>query len=66
MGATLSGLHVASAVLSCGPEELLRTSGPTLRIYQSEDMSTWPADQHPRIAANWRLDARHPPRAAIG
>lgn len=47
MGATLSGLDVARAVLHTSNEALLAQNGPTLRLIAAEDPSTWAAAPRP-------------------
>ncbi|MEY4949564.1 MAG: hypothetical protein RL698_1775 [Pseudomonadota bacterium] len=43
-GVTNSGLDAAAAALDCPREHLLGATGQTLRIFPSEDPSSWPAD----------------------
>ena len=40
-GATLSGLHLAAAILDCRPSELLRAKGQNLRIFSPEGPDEW-------------------------
>jgi phytoene dehydrogenase-like protein len=43
MGATLSGLDVARAILRCSNDEILSQRGPKLEVFSAEDPTTWPA-----------------------
>ena len=47
-GVTRSGLAAAAAVLGCEQADLLTATGQTLRIYPSEDPSSWPSALRPR------------------
>ena len=40
-GATLSGLHVAAAILGCRPSELLTATGQNLRIFSPTRPDEW-------------------------
>lgn len=42
MGATLSGLDVARAILRCSNEDILSQRGPPLEVFSAEDPATWP------------------------
>ena len=43
-GVTHSGLSAAAAALGCNRDDLLTATGQTLRIYPSEDPSSWPQE----------------------
>jgi phytoene dehydrogenase-like protein len=43
-GVTHSGLSAAAAALGCSRDDLLTATGQSLRIYPSEDPSSWPPD----------------------
>ncbi len=43
-GVTNSGLSAAAAALGCSHDDLLTATGQSLRIYPSEDPSSWPED----------------------
>lgn len=42
MGATLSGLDAARAILRCSNDEILCQRGAPLQVFSAEDPSTWP------------------------
>lgn len=46
-GVTNSGLNAAAAALGCGRDDLLTATGQSLRIYPSDDPSSWPEDLRP-------------------
>ena len=46
-GVTNSGLNAAAAALGCERDDLLTATGQTLRIYPSDDPSSWPEDLRP-------------------
>lgn len=49
LGATSSGLAAAAGILGCLVSQLLRSKGPALRIYPSEDPALWPEDLRQRM-----------------
>jgi phytoene dehydrogenase-like protein len=46
-GVTNSGLNAAAAALGCSRDDLLTATGQALRIYPSDDPSSWPEDLRP-------------------
>ena len=48
LGATISGLAAAAAVLGCEKHELLHATGQQLSVFPAEDASKWPDDLRPR------------------
>lgn len=49
-GVTSTGLAVARKILNCSTDDLLTQHGPELKIYPSEDPSSWPVDLQEVIA----------------
>jgi all-trans-retinol 13,14-reductase len=58
LGATLSGLAVASDILRCEMPDLLTARGQTLRIYPADEPSTWPEAMQRRVHRDERTTSK--------
>ncbi|HEV8325348.1 MAG TPA: NAD(P)/FAD-dependent oxidoreductase [Myxococcota bacterium] len=60
LGATLSGMQAAAALVGCGVDDFLRAKGGApLRVYPADDPSGWPEALRRRLADRRRAKAAH-------
>lgn len=65
VGAAMSGVAAAKAILGCRTSELLSEGGPDIPIYPSEDISQWPEHLQERIRSRQTHGEDEDPLAEI-